>query len=234
MKVLIIIPCYNEQECIVSLVEELKMVLQTTPYSIHYLVINDCSKDNTLKLLQKNAIPYMNLPINLGIGGAVQTGFKYAQKHQYDVCIQMDGDGQHPPDQLVYLLMAYLNNTADVIIGSRFLAEKSFTSTFFRRLGIQYFSWLNKLFIGKKITDSTSGYRLFNQKAINIATAYYPDEYPEPESLVVFSKAGLRIEEIPIKMRSRLGGVSSISSFGSVYYMFKVSIAMFFSYIRKN
>lgn len=230
-KLLIIIPCFNEEASIANLLTELLNL--KLPYNSDIAVINDCSTDNTLAVVQKCNIIVLNLPVNLGIGGAVQTGYKYAQRNNYDLAVQMDGDGQHPPSELAKLLAHYEKTQANVIIGSRFISKEGFQSSLLRRSGIAYFHRLNQLFTGKRILDITSGFRLFDKKAISIAANSYPDEYPEPESLVTFAKAGLKIEEIAVVMKKRQGGQSSIRSFSSVYYMIKVSIAMFFAYIRK-
>ena len=176
----------------------------------------------------------LDLPVNLGIGGAVQTGIRYARDNNFDLAIQLDGDGQHPPKELAKLINYHNQTGANVVIGSRFLEKEGFQSSFARRLGIQYFHWLNRIMTGQAIYDSTSGFRLFDRKAIELAAASYPDEYPEPESLVVFSKAGLKVAEVAVVMAARQGGQSSIRSFGSLYYCIKVTLAMFFSFIRKS
>lgn len=197
------------------------------------LIVNDCSADNTLAVARQFNVRAIDLPINLGIGGAVQTGLLYALQYGFDIAIQMDGDGQHPPKELQKLLTCYVTTKANLVIGSRFIEKQGFQSSYTRRLGIAYFHWLNKLFTSKDIFDSTSGFRLFDKKAIQLASVYYPDEYPEPESLVYFAKAGLSIVETPVVMASRSGGQSSIKNFASLYYCIKVTIAMFFSAIRK-
>lgn len=233
IRVLIIIPCYNEAESLPKLAEELKQLAAIEGYEIVPLVVNDCSKDPTATVARTLQLNLLDLPNNLGIGGAVQSGIKYAQRHQFDYAVQMDGDGQHPPSELIKLLNAAAATNADVIIGSRFLEKDGFQSTFLRRLGIQYFHFLNKLLTRKNIYDSTSGYRMLGKKAIDLACRYYPDDYPEPESLVFFSRAGLQIIEVPVVMRLRQGGVSSIKGFKTFEYMVKVTLSMIFSYIRK-
>ncbi|MBA4853025.1 glycosyltransferase family 2 protein [Emticicia sp. BO119] len=230
-KLLIIIPCFNEEVSIAQLLTELLSL--KLPYRLCIAVVNDCSTDNSLSVIQPFNIVVLNLPVNLGIGGAMQTGYKYASRHNYDLAVQMDGDGQHPPSQLAKLLDHYKKTNANIVIGSRFISKEGFQSSFLRRSGIAYFHRLNQLFTGKRILDITSGFRLFDEKAIRIAANSYPDEYPEPESLVAFAKAGLTIDEIAVVMKERQGGQSSISSFSGIYYMIKVSIAMFFAYIRK-
>jgi glycosyltransferase involved in cell wall biosynthesis len=232
-KLLIIVPCYNEQAALPALLTEL-VGLNIPGYDITQLVINDCSTDDTYNIAVKYPIKVLNLPINLGIGGAVQSGLLYAFHNKFDLAIQLDGDGQHPPKEVSKLLACHENTGANLVIGSRFIEGEGFQSSFTRRLGIGYFHRLNKLFTGMHIFDSTSGFRLFDQKAIELASVYYPDDYPEPESLVYFSKAGLSIKETAVVMADRVGGRSSIRNFASLYYCIKVTIAMFFSAIRKS
>ena len=232
-KVLIVIPCYNEEASLPTLLPGLLATTLPQGYQLEALIVNDCSKDNTSAVAKKYKATVIDLPVNLGIGGAVQTGILYARDNRFDMVIQLDGDGQHPPKELPKLINHHLETGANVVIGSRFLEKEGFQSSFTRRLGIKYFHWVNLLLTGQQIYDSTSGFRLFDRKAIELASIYYPDEYPEPESLVVFSKAGLKVAEVAVVMAPRQGGQSSIRSFGSLYYCFKVSLAMFFSFIRK-
>jgi len=231
MKIAVIIPCYNEEACVAEVFNEISNIKIPNCY-IQPVFINDCSKDNTLVLLQSYNALVLDLPVNLGIGGAVQTGFKYALLNNFDIAIQLDGDGQHPSDQIINLIQPILTNEADIVIGSRFLLKEGFQSTFTRRLGINYFKFLNKFLIKKTITDNTSGFRAINYKALKEVCNYYPDEYPEPEAIILFSLNNLRIKEIPVIMRERIGGQSSISSFKSIYYMVKVSLAIIFIYLR--
>ncbi|HTD41984.1 MAG TPA: glycosyltransferase family 2 protein, partial [Mucilaginibacter sp.] len=181
-KVLIVIPCYNEEAALPSVLDELRQTTLPGGYQMQVAVINDCSKDNTVVVARKQNAIVLDLPVNLGIGGAVQTGILYARDNGFDIAIQLDGDGQHPPDQLAKLVSYYIETGANIVIGSRFLEKEGFQSSFLRRMGIKYFHWLNRLMTGKHIYDSTSGFRLFDRAAIKIASAYYPDEYPEPES----------------------------------------------------
>jgi glycosyltransferase involved in cell wall biosynthesis len=175
----------------------------------------------------------LDLLVNLGIGGAVQTGFLYARDNGFDLACQVDGDGQHPPWELIKLLEFYDQTQTNVIIGSRFLDEGGFKSSFARRLGIRYFHWLNKLLTRGDIFDSTSGFRLFDKTGIALVAEKYPDEFPEPASLVLFKKYGLSVKEVPVTMSERLAGKSSIRNFVSVYYCIKVTISMLFIFIRK-
>lgn len=233
MKLLIIVPCFNEGQSISGLLDEIDAVKLPEAIAMSVVVVNDCSTDDTLERATRHNATVLDLPINLGIGGAMQAGYQYAEHHDADLAIQIDGDGQHPPAEMNKLLQQYFLTKANVIIGSRFISKEGFQSSFLRRIGIAYFYWLNRLFIGKKFYDCTSGFRLFDNEAIKIASNSYPDEYPEPESLIIFSRRNLRIEEVQVVMRKRESGSSSIQYFQQWYYMFKVSIAMFFSFIRK-
>jgi glycosyltransferase involved in cell wall biosynthesis len=232
IKVLIVIPCYNEEYSLPLLLNELCNLSLPEKYNVTLLVVNDCSKDNTVAVASRYPVKIVDLTNNLGIGGAVQSGFKYAKDNGFDVAIQLDGDGQHPPSEIIKLLDHY-NPGVDVVIGSRFLDKAGFQSSFMRRMGIRYFFRLNQILTGNNIYDSTSGFRLLGRKAINIAADYYPDDYPEPESLVIFAKAGLKIREVAVVMSHRLGGTSSIGNTSSIYYCIKVTLAMLFSFIRK-
>ena len=229
MKKLIIIPAYNESENILNTVK----VIQDDAPDFDYVVINDCSKDNTLQLLVDNHINYVNLPVNLGIGGAVQTGYKYALENNYDVAVQVDGDGQHDPKYLKVLVDALEKNDADMVIGSRFINNEGFQSTFMRRVGIVYFTKLIHLLTGKTITDPTSGFRMCNRKVIELFSKDYPRDYPEPESIVALLKRNMNVMEVPVQMKERQGGVSSINASKSVYYMIKVSLAILIENLRK-
>ena len=222
MKNLIIIPAFNEHECIKNTVE---MIKREAP-NFDYVVINDHSTDNTLDILKENNYNYINLPTNLGIGGAVQTGYRYAYENNYDTAVQVDADGQHNPKYLNMMLETLEKEQADMIIGSRFIENKGFQSTFARRIGITYFTKLIHLLTGEVITDPTSGLRLGNKNVIELFAKDYPRDYPEPESVVALLKRGMRVREVPVEMLARQGGVSSINFKKSVYYMIKVSLAI--------
>lgn len=231
-RILVIVPAYNEQESIENVYNALLKYSKGDGYELDALVVNDCSKDNTLEVLRKIKAMHLSLPVNLGIGGAVQAGFRYAYNNNYDFAIQVDGDGQHPAEELFKLIEPALKNEADIIIGSRFLTKKGFQSSYARRLGIGFFTKLIKFLLGITVYDTTSGFRLFNRDAIKLASRYYPDEYPEPEVIVYFTKKGLKIKEVPVVMKERQGGVSSISPVKSIYYMIKVSLGILFVYFR--
>lgn len=232
MKILIVIPCFNEQAAIAEVVRTIQRTARQQGFDADVLVVNDCSTDNSIQIIRSLGCLYLDLPVNLGIGGAMHAGYKYAYRHGYDAAVQMDGDGQHPANELPKILTPLLQDQADVVIGSRFLTGEGFQSSLARRLGIRYFRWLNQLLIGQTIHDSTSGFRAFNRKTLAVVDRYYPDEYPEPEAIVQFGLYGLRIMEVPVLMQERQGGVSSINNSRAVYYMAKVSLGILFIYLR--
>jgi len=233
-KILIIIPCYNEGNSLPLILEQLLHLKLPAHFQMEIAVVNDCSKDDTKWIAGLYPIVLLDLLVNLGIGGAVQTGFLYARENGFDLACQIDGDGQHPPWELIKLLEFYDQTKTNIVIGSRFLDEGGFKSSFARRMGIRYFHRLNKVLTGGNIYDSTSGFRLFDKAGIALAAEKYPDEFPEPASLVLFSKYGLSIKEVPVVMSERLAGKSSIRNFVSVYYCIKVTISMLFIFIRKK
>lgn len=230
-KILIIIPCYNEEGNIGKVFDQLAG-LNIPNVHITILPVNDCSIDNTMDVIKQKTNTFINLPINLGIGGAVQAGYKYAQKHNYDIAIQFDGDGQHPANQICQLLDPILNSEANVVIGSRFLNKEGFQSSAIRRFGINYFKGLIKALLHIHITDSTSGFRAIDKSVIEQVCNYYPDTYPEPEALVLYQLNSFKIKEIPVIMSEREEGVSSIGRISSVYYMIKVTLGILFIYLR--
>lgn len=221
MKKLIVIPAYNEGECILDVVSGIR---HTCP-DYDYIVINDCSKDNTLSLLKKNHIPFINLTVNLGIGGAVQAGYRYAYENDYDIAIQLDGDGQHDCRYLDIICEPIEKGIADICIGSRFVDKNGFQSSRSRRAGIHILSFLIFCCTGQKIKDVTSGFRAVNKKMIKYYADDYPQDYPEPEAIAIAAR-GARLQEIPVVMKERIAGTSSIRKFKSLYYMIKVSLAI--------
>ena len=229
MKKLVIIPAYNESASIKKTIEEIK---EKAP-DFDYVIINDCSTDNTKKICEENHYNVINLPINLGIGGAVQTGYRYGYNEGYDYAVQVDGDGQHNPEYLEKMVEHMIENKADMVIGSRFIDKQGFQSSGTRRIGIKYFTLLIKLLTGKTITDPTSGLRMVNRDIMQVFAFDYPKDYPEPESVVSILRKKKKVEEIPVIMRARNGGVSSISIKKSFYYMIKVSLAIIIEMIRK-
>lgn len=222
MKVLIIIPAYNEAENIEKLINEIK---ELCPFA-DYLVVNDCSKDDTEKILHRIGAMYMCNPVNLGIGGTVQGGYVYALKNGYDIAIQVDGDGQHDISYLKEMIEPIEKGEADIVIGSRFIEKQGFQSSVGRRFGINFLSGLIKLCTGIRVKDVTSGFRAVNRKFIKIYANDYPQDYPEPEAIVLGVMQKGRIKEIPVMMKERVGGISSINIWRSIYYMVKVSLAI--------
>ena len=219
-RVLVIIPAYNERESILSTVDGIRSL------GYDYVVVNDGSTDDTLTICRKNGINVLDLPQNLGIGGAVQAGHKYAQRFGYDIDIQVDGDGQHDPS-FIPQLISLIEQGADLAVGSRFLEKTDgFQSTLMRRVGITWLSMLLRVFTGERLTDPTSGFRACNKRAIDLFCKSYPNDYPEPESIAHAIRVGLSVRECPVSMRERQGGVSSIGPLSSVYYMIKVSLAI--------
>lgn len=226
-RVLVIIPAYNERECIYRTVQE---VIKA---GYDYIVINDGSSDDTLEVCKSSGINVLDLPINLGIGGAVQAGHKYALRHGYDIDIQFDGDGQHDARYLD-ALACKVDQGADLVVGSRFLDDnQEFRSTFMRRVGKTWLSWCLRLFAGVRVSDPTSGFRACSLRGIKYFAKSYPVDYPEPESIASAAKEGLIICETPVIMHERQGGVSSIGPLSSVYYMIKVSLAIMIASARR-
>ena len=229
MKTLVIVPCYNEQETISDLYREVR---EKTSYDI--IVINDCSTDESREVMQRENIPYIDLPLNLGIGGAVQTGYRYALDKGYDIGVQVDGDGQHDPGQIEALITPIVLGNADLAIGSRYIGKQGYQSSAIRRAGIKFFKVLIYCLSGKRITDATSGFRAANQKTMRIFDKIYASDYPEPESNMVALKNKLRVTEIPVTMRQRQGGESSIKALQPIYYMLKVSLSIIISSTIKS
>ncbi|HER6125727.1 TPA: glycosyltransferase family 2 protein [Streptococcus pyogenes] len=230
MKKLIIIPAYNESSNIVNTIR----TIESDAPDFDYIIIDDCSTDNTLAICQKQGFNVISLPINLGIGGAVQTGYRYAQRCGYDVAVQVDGDGQHNPCYLEKMVEVLVQSSVNMVIGSRFITKEGFQSSFARRIGIKYFTWLIALLTGKKITDATSGLRLIDRSLIERFANHYPDDYPEPETVVDVLVSHFKVKEIPVVMNERQGGVSSISLTKSVYYMIKVTLAILVFRLKGN
>ncbi|MEN0036789.1 MAG: glycosyltransferase family 2 protein [Cellvibrio sp.] len=231
-RVLIIIPAYNEEKSIANVIQSLA---DASPI-YEPLVINDGSRDNTQNEAEASGLAtVIQLPSNLGIGGAVQTGFKYAFYNNFDYAIQFDGDGQHLASEIPKLLRPLQINECDVCIGSRFVEKtQGFQSTFMRRIGIRIFELMSGLLIQKKITDSTSGFRAYNKQAIAFLAANYPTDYPEPETVILLGTNDFRLQEISVEMVERQGGESSISGWKSAHYMIKVILAMLMTAQRQK
>lgn len=220
MKTLVIVPAYNEQDNIQKTILDIK---KNAPYA-DYIVINDCSNDNTKRILQECGAEYLDLPVNLGIGGGVQTGYLYAAEHEYDIVIQFDGDGQHDACYIKNLIEPIENGQADVVIGSRFINKTGFQSSALRRVGISFLSCLIATLCGVHIKDVTSGMRAVNRAVAEEFSRNYAQDYPEPEAILVSGLMGARVLEVPVKMYARQNGASSINKLRSMYYMIKVSL----------
>lgn len=221
-KYLIIIPAYNEAENIEKVVNNL---IENYP-QYDYVIVNDGSRDDTEKICLRNHYRLLNLPINLGIGGAVQTGYCYARDNDYDLAVQIDGDGQHDVSFLDDMIRIITDGKADLVIGSRFVEKEGFQSSHLRRVGIKFLSSLAFLLTGVRVKDITSGYRVVNRRFIEVFADDYPSDYPEPEAIVIAAVHGGKIQEYPVVMRERENGESSITLKKSVYYMIKVTLAM--------
>ncbi len=221
-RVLIIIPAYNEAENIEKVIDNLT---EHFP-QYDYVIVNDGSTDGTKRVCADHGYQVLNLPINMGIGGAVQTGYRYAKENGYDMAVQIDGDGQHDVAFLEGMIRRMEEERADCVIGSRFVEKEGFQSSGLRRMGIMFLSSLGWILTGVRVKDITSGYRLVNRRFICIFADDYPADYPEPEAMVIAAVHGGRIREYPVVMRERENGTSSITLKKSVYYMIKVSLAM--------
>jgi glycosyltransferase involved in cell wall biosynthesis len=226
-KGLIIIPCFNEEQNIIQLLHDLNQI-SIPNIDLVFLPINDGSKDKTLTNIISKTNNYLHLINNLGIGGAVQSGIKYAYANNFDFAIQLDGDGQHPANELIKIINNYQKTNCDLCIGSRYIHTDGFRSTFLRRLGIGFLNKIIYISTGQKVYDCTSGFRLYGEKAMQLFSNYYPDKYPEPESIVYAILNKLKIAEVAVVMQERKNGKTSISGFSTVFYMLKVSLAILF------
>ncbi len=223
MKTILLIPAYNEEANIVATVSKV------IDAGYDYVVINDGSSDRTLELCREHDFNVLDLCFNLGIGGAIQAGHKYAYRHGYDIDIQFDGDGQHDVNHVKTLVDA-IEDGNDLVIGSRFISEDNqFKSSLLRRVGIRWLGGVLKTFAHVTVTDATSGFRAVNRKAMELFSKDYPDDYPEPESIAAAARRGLKVKEVPVVMHERQGGSSSIAGFSSMYYMIKVTLAVIFA-----
>ncbi len=197
------------------------------------VVINDGSSDRTSQTARETGLAFVvDLPVNVGIGGAVQTGYLFAYRNGYDIATQIDADGQHDPADLEKVVRTVAEGQADCCVGSRFVEKTEYRSSLSRRTGIRYFSWMIKWTVGKRITDPTSGFRAVNKPVIAVFAGYYPDDYPEVEAVVLLERMGFRVKETSVQMHNRAAGRSSITPLKSFYYMLKVSLAVLITRIR--
>jgi len=225
-----VVPAYNESESIATVVAEVKAF----DSEFEVVVVDDGSTDGTGRLAAEAGAHVVRLPFNLGIGGAVQTGYQFARDGGFDVAVQVDGDGQHDASQIPLLLEPLLDGHADMVVGTRFAGEGSYRAPLARRVGIGVFARVVSLVVGQRVTDTTSGFRACNRKAIQLFAADYPHDYPEVEGTILVHKHRLRMVEVPVAMRVRAGGRSSIGAAGSAYYMVKVLLAIFIGLFRRK
>ncbi|MFI5296246.1 MAG: glycosyltransferase family 2 protein [Thermodesulfovibrionales bacterium] len=228
MKILVVVPAYNEENSIGGVIRDLT---DNFPGG-DILVVNDGSRDRTSETARKLGAKVIDLPYNLGIGGAMQIGFLHALRENYDAAVQFDGDGQHRADQIVKILVPWQSNGADLVVGSRFLSEGGFTSSIQRKLGSKILSFVVSSLIGKRLTDTTSGFRLYGKKTIEFFSVLYPEDYPEVEALILAHKKGLRVSEVPAEIDARKSGRSSITAARAGYYMVKVLLAIFVDLLK--
>jgi glycosyltransferase involved in cell wall biosynthesis len=225
-----IVPAYNEEACIGRVIDEIRAF----DPGFEIVVVDDGSGDRTVEVARSRGADVLRLPFNLGIGGAMQTGYRYAYENGFGLAVQIDGDGQHDPAQLPAILEPVLAGEADLVVGSRFNGAGAYRAPFLRRIGIRIFAWTVSRVVGQRVTDTTSGFRAVNRLGIALFAADYPHDYPEVEATVMVVKNRLRLREVPVAMRERAGGRSSITAFRSVYYMAKVLLAIFVGLFRRH
>jgi glycosyltransferase involved in cell wall biosynthesis len=231
MRTLIIVPAFNEEKNIPIVLEDLR----ENRVDADVLVVNDGSTDGTSAAARAGGASVVDLPLNLGIGGAMQTGFLYTRRGEYDAAVQFDGDAQHRADQLDLILKPLEAGEADLVVGSRFLTggeAEGFKSSAPRLAGIRLFAWVLSALTGWRLTDTTSGFRAYGRRSIGLFSGYYPDDYPEVEALLILKKNGMKVKEVPVLMRERQWGKSSITPLRSVYYMVKVMLAVLIGSFR--
>lgn len=228
---LAVVPAYNEEATVGSVVRKLR---EAAP-AYDVLVIDDGSTDATARIAADAGAAVLRHPFNLGIGGAVQAGFIYALEEGYDFMVQVDGDGQHDPHEIATLMAEMERDPpVDMVCGSRFIQDNGYLAPISRRTGIHIFAFLLSRFVGQPITDPTSGFRLYNRRAIRLFARDYPHDYPEVEAVLMLHHHRLRMREVPVRMFARGGGASSITSGKSVYYMVKVLLALFIGLFRSR
>jgi glycosyltransferase involved in cell wall biosynthesis len=229
MKILVIIPVFNEEETLRGVILGIRSFLSQADI----LVVNDGSTDSTGSIAREEGVLVLEHPYNMGIGATMQTGFLYALRNGYDIAIQVDGDGQHHPEFLPFLIKPLLAGQSNLVIGSRYLLEGGFKSTVPRKLGIKFFSSLVWIFTRKRVTDPTSGFRAMDRKTLELFSVEYPSDYPEVEALISADRKGLHFQEVPVTMRNRQGGVSSIGILSALYYMVKVTLSISITSFRR-
>lgn len=224
-----IVPAYNEERTIARVIDEIRAV----DPGFEIVAVDDGSSDRTAIIAERAGVHVLRLPFNLGIGGAMQAGYQFARDQGFDLAVQVDGDGQHDPREIAALLGPILEGRADMVVGTRFAAGGGYRGTHLRRVGIRLFAALVSIMVRQRVTDTTSGFRAVNRKGIRLFAEDYPPDYPEVEATVVLSRHGLQMLEVPVVMRIRETGSSSITAFRSVYYMVKVLLALFIGLFRR-
>jgi glycosyltransferase involved in cell wall biosynthesis len=230
MKKIAIVPALNEEGCIGDVVGE----LHAFDAGLDIVVIDDGSIDRTAAVARAAGAHVLRLPFNLGIGGSVQTGFRYAYENGYELAVRVDGDGQHDPSQLGKVIAPVVDGDVDICVGSRWLEGEGYRSSATRRIGIRILALAVSMLTRQRVTDPTSGYQALNAKAIRLFAADYPHDYPEVEAHVLVFRHALRLREVPVAMRPRAAGRSSIGALSSVYYMVKVMLALFVGSLRRD
>jgi hypothetical protein len=228
LKRIAIVPAYNEEGCIAQVIDE----IHAFDPGFEIVVVDDGSADRTAEVAAARGARVVKLPFNLGIGGAMQTGYRFAFENGFDLAVQIDGDGQHDARELQQLLAPIVSGEADIAVGSRFAGARFYRPSVARRLGIALFAGLVSLIVRQRVTDTTSGFRAMNSRGIRLFAADYPHDYPEVEATVLVFRHRLRMVEVPVTMRQRETGRSSITVFRSLYYMGKVSLALFVGLLR--
>lgn len=228
-RILIIIPAYNEAEVVGNVIRN----IYRTNDGVDVLVVNDGSRDNTAAVAHAAGARVITLPANLGIGGAVQTGYRYAHQYDYDIAVQLDADGQHDPADLPLVLSPLLSRErVDMVVGSRYVERTDYKSSPMRRMGMIVLASAVRMILGYSVKDTTSGYRAVSRSVIELFARWYPTDYPEPEALVYLHRHGFRIKEVSVTMRDREAGQSSITPFKSAYYMIKVLLSLYMNAVR--
>jgi glycosyltransferase involved in cell wall biosynthesis len=225
-----IVPALNEEESVGRVIDEIRAFDQ----GFEVVVVDDGSVDRTAEIARSRGARVVKLPFNLEIGGAVQTGFRYASENGFELAVRVDGDGQHDPAELARIVEPVLLDQADIVVGSRFAETGGYRPSRSRRIGIRILAWTVSMIARQRVTDPTSGFQALNRRAIRLFAADYPHDYPEVEAVVMVSRHRLRLTEVPVRMRERSGGRSSITAFRSVYYMVKVTLAIFVGLFRRS